>query len=905
MLNNRSTFPFALLLLLLPLLQLPISMFAQEIPLLQRRIDLVCDNCARTDAILNIYRQTNINVTYSSSAFANCQRVNISVQGETIGNILKMIVAGCGEFDIIAKDKENQIIIKSLTRKITLSGHVIDENTHEKLIGASLLFKHDGQIFRTISNEQGFYSQQLRSGNITVLVTYPGYDTTRQFFKAGNNILQNIKMMPCSKSLLGIDVVAPLPSSTSSHKDGSVQILPNESYKNLPSMTGQLDVFRAANNVPGIQSGVEGLNGMHVRGGNSNQNLILYDGVPVYNANHAAGLVSIFNGDIIKNVKIWKGDFPAKYSGRSASVMDIRTRDGNTEAWGGKLSLTPIMLNGHIEGPLIQGKLSILASFRHSAINPWLRRYVGKPIKVISAQFKKGLAYETEDLAFKATYKINSRNEIAFSYYWGLDLSLAPLSKTTNVTGSGTFFDDYRFENKWGNRLAALRWHRAWNGHLFSNTILSSSQFKYKNEYMLDSEFVDLQGKPSQPQNYQKLFFTQIDDQILRSDWEYTPKSRTKYYFGGVVTRHAFSPGIFTYNLLFPGQTIALIDSIEKALLKDNRSRATEVEAYASIETHFRKFRLEAGLNGSIFSTNEVRYTALLPRFKLIHGEGEYGFKQWFSYNHMAQYLHQAGSFNIGLPFEIWVPSTKKIRPERVEQTNIGASWSNTKWSVVSELYYKNMRNVVTLLSIGGALINAGSEDADGWEERMTMGEGHSKGFELLLERKTSKHRGFISYTRSHADRHFDEINEGKAFAYQFDRPHNLKVNYTGYLFRNANISATWTLLSGTPITLTGIKYRLQIDDPSYVVREQVHIGDVNSARLPPTHHLDIAFNYQFATLIRSRPIRHSLQLAVYNLYNQRNPFFMVADLESGKKNQVIYYSLFKTLPTFSYAISF
>ncbi len=903
MLNNRYTFPFAPLLLLLPLLQLPISTFAQDTSLLQRRIDLVCENCTCTDAILNVYRQTGINVTYSNSTFANCPRVSITFKDETIGNILKKIISDCGEFDIVAQD--NQIIIKSLARKINLSGYIIDEVSKEKLIGASIQFRQDGRLLRAISNMQGFYMQQLRTGQIDLTVTYPGYDTVRQRIKAIGDISRVISMRACSKHLTGIDIVAALPSSMNSHKDGSIQIVPNQMHYDLTSIIGQPDVFRSANTVPGIQSGIEGMNGMHVRGGNSDQNLILYDGVPVYNANHAAGLVSIFNSDIIKNAKLWKGDFPAKYSGRSASVMDIRTRDGNVEKWGGNFSLTPLMVGGHLEGPLLRDKLSVLASFRHSVINPWLRTMVGRPISVLSAQFNKGLTYETEDFALKATYKASKRDEIALSFYWGLDLAVAPIKKTTNVAGSGTFFDDYRFENRWGNQLASFRWHRAWKGNLFSNTTLSASQFKYKNEYLLNSEFIDLQGKPLQPQKYKKLFFTQINDQTLRTDWEYSPKPRLQVFFGGVATSHAFSPGIFTYNLLFPGQANVLIDSLEKALLRNNKRNATELEAYTSIETTFRKFRLEAGLNGSVFRSENARYSALLPRLKLVHGDKEYGFKKWISHNYMAQYLHQAGSFNIGLPFEIWVPSTQRIKPERAVQTSIGASWNNKDWSVVSELYYKDMESVVTLLSIGGNLIHAGADDAGGWEERMAVGEAHTQGWELLIERKSGMHRGFISYTLSHADRHFDEINSGKAFPYQFDRPHNLKTNYTVYFKNNMNITATWTLLSGTPITLTGVKYRLQIDDPNYVVREQVNIGEVNGARLPITHRLDLGINYHFFNIIHSRPIRHSLQLGIYNLYNQKNPFFMVADLESGQKNKVIYYTLFPILPTFRYAISF
>ncbi|MEY3243194.1 MAG: hypothetical protein RIR11_4633 [Bacteroidota bacterium] len=889
--------------LLLFLLQM--SPFLQgQSNLLLKKIDLTCINCTPSDAIINIYRNTDINISFSDDFFTGCPNVSIDVRQQTIESIIQQITKGCRNILITAGNDE--ITLSLSESKVNISGYIQDKDSREKIIGATIIIKQKNGTLRRYSNEYGFFSLAAYTGKCYIAVIYPGYDTTTINLNVTTNTHKDIEITPRMEELGGIEILSssPIPTSWAPIAKDGAQTMPIHSSTSLPTLAGQADLLRSITQIPGIQTGVDGIGGIHIRGGNTDQNLILLDDVPVYNPSHVVGLLSIFNPQTTKNVRLWKGDFPARYGGRSSSVIDVHTRDGNQQEIKGGVDLNLLSFSGFLEGPTFKKKGSFLIAARKSIFSPWIKRAIDRP-NVLKVQFND-LAYSIHDINAKINQQIGANDRLLFSFYSGKDNFDAPFSQTTPIENQGTFFDNYNLKSKWGNRIFSLRWNHIWGKNIFSNTTASSSNFVYQSQLIRKTEFIDPLGRRSITANFTQLYLTDIKDYALRSDFTYLPHQRLVLKFGGSVTYHQFKPGALSVNFQLPGQTSALVDSLSSGLLKNNNISANELEGYAATEWElWPQFHLNTGINVSSFTTTDITYKAFLPRIRFYHGKEDTGFKQWFSHNYMAQYMHQIGSFNIGLPFELWVPSTKQVLPERAVQTSIGMGWSNESWAATIEAYRKDMNRVVVLRSDGDALITAGADDANGWENRIITGKGQSRGIECMLERKTGKTRGLISYTLSKSTRQFDDLNQGQPFLFQFDRTHDFKINVSQYFCKWLNCSANWTIMSGTPITLAGVKYNFQSPENPAGQKDILYYSELNGYRLPYNHRLDLSLNFNLHHLIRSRSIHHVWQVGFYNAYNRANPFYLVVDINSGKPNRAIQYTLLPILPSFRYALTF
>ena len=266
----------------------------------------------------------------------------------------------------------------------------------------------------------------------------------------------------------------------------------------------------------------------------------------------------------------------------------------------------------------------------------------------------------------------------------------------------------------------------------------------------------------------------------------------------------------------------------------------------------------------------------------------------------MAQNLHQIGSFNISLPFELWVPSTRRVPPEIVWQTSAGIGWHNSHWGWQIETYYKNLERVLTFISSNDALFAGGAVDASGWEDRIAIGTGWSKGMELLLEKTSGKLTGSIAYTLSQSTRLFPDLNAGRPFPFRFDRRHDLKITLRQQLYKWLEADVVWAVASGNPITLAGVKFRHESVEGA-VEREVYFYTDVNGYRLPVYHRLDAALNASWG----SDKFHHGLQIGVYNAYNRSNPFYLYVDASSSVKGKAIQYTLPPMLPVFRYELKF
>ena len=861
---------------------------AQQLPL--PVVDFDCQNCLPADALVQLSRQTGINIVFSDRFFNRCPPVSIQARQEPLQSVVERVSA-CARvsFKII----DNQLVFFRKTQKYTLSGYVQNAESGERLIGASLRVL-DGREGGAISNEFGFFSGRFEESELRLRVTMIGYQPQILPITLDADRMLTIKLR-ADLTLPEVTVTPELQDSLHERTLGSPGNFQPRDLRTTPMPGGEKDLLRQTALQTGVQTGVDGLGGLHVRGGNADQNLVLLDDVPVYNPSHSLGLFSIFNPNTISNVRLWKGDFPARYGGRASSVLDVRTREGNLRQFHANGSVGLFAASLTAEGPLVPDKVSFLIGVRGTYFEPWVKFFSqrGNLLTFSGEQAN----YRFYDINAKLNYVVATKDRLYLSYYNGGDKFENPFEQNS-VSAEGALTDQYNLQSDWGNGIAALRWNHVLRNDLFTNTTLRYSRFFYESRLAFASSLVTPSGRPLILADYAQFYRTYIGDWSGKTDFTYFTSDRMTLRWGVSFTQHNFQPGALSVNFLQPGQSPNSIDSIAHLLLNNEHLDASEAEAYFDTEIKpIPHWRVEAGLNTSVFQSGLISYRALLPRFRVQH-DGARGWSEWFGYHRTSQYLHQIGSFNISLPFELWVPSTSKVPPEQVLQVSTGIGWQRTGWSWQLEGYYKSLDRVLTFLSANDALYTGGAEDASGWEDRIATGKGSSQGLELLVEKTRGSTTGSVGYTLSRATRQFQEVNSGNPFPFRFDRRHDLKITLHQRLFTWLDADLLWSFATGNPITLAGVKYvhRTPGSDPE---RDVFVYTGVNGYRLPNYHRLDVALNAHFS----HGQLEHTLQLGAYNAYNRANPFYLYVNAGSGLKGSAIQFTLLPVLPVFRYEI--
>ncbi|MFN0213781.1 MAG: carboxypeptidase-like regulatory domain-containing protein, partial [Saprospiraceae bacterium] len=841
---------------------LVINFLSGQTPLL-RSVDFVCRDCRPADALVALSRQTGINIVFSDRFFERCNPITIQAKSEPLKTILESISA-CGRVSF--KDIDGQIVFFKKTTKITLSGYVQDAETGERLIGASVRASSAaGGNSTAFSNEFGFFSLKVEEGENSLTASYIGYQIERSIMQATSDKIIRLRLK--SNTVLPELVIPSLTEKEVKEKrSGSPIYLNMKEMRSLPMPGGEADLLRHTALQTGIQTGADGLGGLHVRGGNADQNLFLLDDVPVYSPSHALGLFSIFNPSTISSVRLWKGDFPARYSGRAASVLDVRTRDGNSRHFGGEVSTGLFASSAVMEGPLKRDKGSFLIGGRTTYFDPWVKFFNarGNLLTFSGDQVR----YHFYDSNLKLNYALSDRDRVFLSFYRGGDLFKNKFEQNYDDP-KGYITDTNDLATNWGNSIAALRWNHLLRENLFTNTTLRYSRFFYQSSLGFRSNILYPNGKQFVLANYGQLYQTLIRDWSGKTDFTFYISDALTLRWGAAYTAHDFQPGALSANFLQPGQTQENVDSLANILLNNERLGAGEAEAYFDAEFEFWKhWRLEAGTNGSVFQTKNTNYRLLQPRFRLRRN-GPHGWNQWVGWHRMAQNLHQIGSFNVSLPFELWVPSTRRVPPEIVWQASAGMGWQHEKWGWQVEGYFKKMGRVLTFISSNDALFSGGAVDASGWEDRIALGTGMSRGLEVLLEKNRGKFTGSIAYTLSETERFFPDLNAGRPFPFRFDRRHDLKVTLRQQLFKWLEANVVWAVASGNPITLAGVKFRHESVEGE-VERDVYFYTEVNGYRLPVYHRFDAALNARWS----GQKLHHGFQIGVYNAYNRANPFY-------------------------------
>ncbi len=768
-------------------------------------------------------------------------------------------------------------------QKFTISGYLSDASSGEKLISANVFDVKSAK--GTVSNTYGFYSLTLPKDSVEISFSYIGYETQIVKFYLDKDIVINADISNAIE-LVTVEVVGEKFSRIEEETQMSRMEVPVETIKKVPALLGEVDVLKTLQLLPGVQSGGEGQNGLYVRGGSPDQNLILLDGVPVYNVSHLLGFFSVFNADAIKNVTLTKGGFPARFGGRLSSVLEINMKEGNMSEFHGEGSIGLISSKLTLEGPIVKDKASFIVSARRTYIDLLAKPFVKKAAQEEGTEL--GLKLFFYDLNAKVNVKINEKHRLYLSSYSGADV-FGIESKEKYDDG-----DEFNLDNQtdWGNVTSALRWNYQINNKLFANTTLTYSQFKFDFLAAVEDKYDGMS------EAFSAKYTSGIYDYAGKIDFDYIPNPNHYVRFGTSVTHHRYNPGAFQFDIQ--------ADDVDfDTILGSQQSKSLEYALYLEDEMSFGALKANIGVHASGFkvkgSENEFYYS-IQPRIGLRYLlSNDLAIKA--SFNTMAQYINLLTNESLSLPTDLWVPSTKRVKPQTSWQAAIGVAktlWDEYEFSV--EGYYKQMKNVVSYKE-GVDFIGLEND----WQDKVTQGDGEAYGMEVFLQKKKGKTTGWIGYTLSWNWRQFDEINGGDRYPFKYDRRHDISVVMSHEINDKITLTGAWVYGTGNSITLPLFRYTtpvyVEINDNQFSVgsREIETIGKKNDFRMDAYHRLDL--NIEFYK--KKRRYERWWTIGAYNVYNRKNPYFIYAGRNRDGERAFKQVSLFPVIPSVSWKFKF
>ncbi|HEY0109959.1 MAG TPA: TonB-dependent receptor, partial [Fibrella sp.] len=753
--------------------------------------------------------------------------------------------------------------------RYTISGYVHEAGSREALLGATI--RLNGRPLGTQTNTFGFYSITLpEADTVTLTFSLIGYESQVRTLGLHQNQVLGVELA-AGEQLNEVIVRDKRQQDRVSDSPQMSQIdLPIAQIKKIPALLGEKDVLKVLQLMPGVQKGSEGQSGLYVRGGGPDQNLIVLDDAVVYNASHLFGFFSVFNGDALKSVELTKGGFPARFGGRLSSVLDLTMKDGARDKLHGEIGLGLIASRIMLEGPTTRSKKTgrPSGSFVISGRRTYLD-VISAPIVRQQTNGETSAGYYFYDLNAKANYDLGPRDRIYLSGYFGRDKFYA----NDNVDNTGIGLG-------WGNTTGTLRWNHQFSQKLFANTSLIFSDYQF---LISANQLID-------PQNRFVLDYTSgIRDFSLKHDLDFYPAPNHALRFGIQATAHRFTPSaIVLQNNSFSNlrREVDQIDVVESGIYAEDTWRPTD------------HWRLNGGLRISAFSGNNLRYVRPEPRLSVAYIVSP-DFSVKASYALMNQYVHLLSNTGIGLPTDLWVPTTDRVRPQQSQQWAVGLAKDFTSGgaftkdlSLTVEGYYKRMDNIINYKEGASFLLvdDPTSANRVRWEDNVTAGRGWSYGAEVLLHKKEGRFSGWVGYTLSWTQWQFAELNSGRPFFPRYDRRHDISLVGMYDLSPRITLSATWVYGTGQALTVPNARYRSfglsnnldyikDANDKVTGVSSQVFNGgagvrdygqDKNAFRAEAYHRLDLGVQFH-----RKRRSHESIwEFSAYNAYNRRNPFF-------------------------------
>ena len=771
----------------------------------------------------------------------------------------------------------------------TVSGTVTDAATGETLIGATVMETHSGK--GTVTNAYGRYTLTLKGATeVELRFSFVGYTPQTFTVDLSQNPQLNVAMHG-SVQLDEVEIVAERVGSPKMSQMSAIEV-PVEQIKLVPVIFGETDVLKAIQLLPGVQSGTEGMSGIYVRGGGPDQNLFLLDGIPLYNVNHLGGFFSAFNGDAIKNVTLYKGSFPARFSGRISSVLDITTNNGNDKEWHGSASIGLISGKVNVEGPIIKEKTTVNLSLRRTYGDILIRPTLWA---VAATSEISGLAagYYFYDLNAKVTHKFSDRSRLYATWYSGDDEAYMR-AKVVDYYNSKEYL---KLSYRWGNMASAIRWNYELNQRLFMNVTGSYTQYRNRLTVGVEEEWREEGHQYSD--EVEMGINSGIRDIAGRVDFDYAPSPDHAIKFGGTMTHHIFIPQVQSARIRYTGEP-----SIDTTF-GESRIYANEMTLYAEDDWSITEaLKINTGVALTGFAVEERFYPSVQPRLSgRIMLTDNLSIKAGYSY--MTQYMHLLSNSNISLPTDLWVPVTARIKPMNSHQVAAGVfyQWKyNIDFSV--EGYYKQMNNMLEYKP-GSTFLGS----SVGWEDMVCSGRGWAYGIEFLAQKSLGDITGWLGYTWSRTMRQFDtpgqELNNGLPFPAKYDRIHDISITVQYKPDNTFDAGVTWVFSTGNTATLA--MQQISDDDNSYWSQIN-YVDSRNNFRLPPYHRMDVSVNFH-------KQKKHGVRtwsISIYNLYNRQNPFIIYPkSVENWEANGTEYStvlmqrSLFPILPSVSYIYKF
>lgn len=766
--------------------------------------------------------------------------------------------------------------LSASAQSVIVSGYVEDASSGERIPGVHVYLVQE-KVGAT-SNAFGFYSLAVAPGPLRAFVTHVSYLPQRLDFLIASDTSLVIRLAPRVLQMEEV-VVSAEEAPAASEVQMSRHSLAIEEVETLPVLIGEPDLLKTLQLLPGVQAGREGFSGLYVRGGRAGQNLILLDGLPLYNPTHLLGLFSVFNTSAMKQVELIKGGFPARYGGRLSSVVNFTMKEGNLKRFAGEGALGLLTSRLLVEGPIVRDRASFIVSGRRTfmdLVTWWIQR-IRDSGKSYGGYF--------HDLNFKANYLLSDRDRLYVSGYLGRDA----FTYRERYRGPRPIVDDVDFELAWRNRLASLRWNRLISDRWFANVLAGVTQYRVSSQVGLRDG-----DKGAELDTYQQVWASSVLDFTARLDMEYAVSLRHYFRFGAEYVAHRFTPGS-TRTML----TVSDEEDLNRLQVQSNRMVSRDVALYVEDEWQGPLgVRTNAGLRLSGSDSRGSFARSVEPRLAINIPLGS-GYAGKLSYAYTQQYMHLLTGTGSSLPKDLWIPFMQGIRPQRSSQVAAGLARSLPEYGLELSIegYYKVMTSQIDYKT--GAYPYQALQA--GWPPLIEHGSGRSYGAEFFAERQRRRLSGWFSYAWARTRRTFARLNGGDPFPDGYDRRHDVSLVLQYRLTDHTSLSGSWVYGSGYPVwTATG-RYRSSYSLDSVSDWTFLDYGPVNASRAPAHHRLDLSAHF-------TKQVRWGMRtfsLGLYNAYNRKNPMLIFPSSGSDDVIQWKKTSLLQLVPAISYQRTF
>lgn len=840
------------------------------------RVTLQAQDQPLREALQSLVAQTKLQIVFDDARVSE-YRVNCSCPNFTLRQALDEVLKHTAlTFEAM---NDGQIVI--VQRKVNLKGYIKDEKSGETLPYASIMLK--GTSHGVSSNVNGYFVLvNVPAGPCTLRAQHIGYHPLELAIDAKpghealtinmrQSILQSDEVVVTAENLQTMEVTS---------EPAQVRISPRQ-IATLPAL-GETDIFRALQLLPGISGVNDGSSGLYIRGGTPDENHVLFDGMTIYHVDHLFGFISAFNPEAIKDVRVFKGGFPAKFGGRTASVVELTGKSGSFEDFYAGGSVNLLSGSGNVQVP-IANRGAWLLSFRRSYMDVIKSDLYNKIYASITGQNnatgsttetaptpgapgRGGVATRTTtitpdfyyyDLNSKLSYSVSPRDLLSLSFYNGndnlnrsQDLGTAQFRTGSPFAGAGNNNLTFEDVTKWGNLGASAKWARVWSDRVYSNFLAAYSRYSSSSQRGMNA------GAANQ-NTLRRAFSSQEDNEVtdltlqFDQEWQMTKAHRLEFGVQRVRTQVDVQ---FTSN-----------DTLTTLLRND---AADQTSFYAQDQWKvFNPFELTFGVRATNYAPTAENYVEPRVSFKLFLHKNLWLKGAWGEYHQFVNRITNENVLEGNRDF--WMLSDDRLPPSSARHSILGASYENRNWLIDVEAYHKDLDNVA---EFSQRFRRSPEERA---EDLFFLGTGEAQGLEVLAQKKFGKISGWASYTLGKVEYKIFPFNNGAAYPANQDRRQEVKLvgNYT---MGKWNLAATWVYATGSPYTSPENQYGIALLDG--VTRSFIHVGDKNGARLPAYHRMDLALTRQFA----SEALQWDLGLSVFNLYDHKNVWYREYRLDTS-----------------------